>query len=158
SMDAPKLVLRLHRAEPVYLATDPSGRWLVSVGWDSQAFIVDLRDGRTLLGQAAQAVYAAADRPVFLLTNETECDLVALQPSFAAEEVPLHEKGKGPRDAVFSTTGRWLATGAPDGIRILDLTTRDVLDVMDDEPAMRLAFSADSTRLYSVTPDRLRAW
>ena len=158
SMDAPKLVLRLHRAEPVYLATDPSGRWLVSVGWDSQAFIVDLRDGRPLLSQAAQAVYAAVDRPVFLLTNETEWKLVELQPSFALEEVPLHEKGKGPRDAVFSTTGRWLATGAPDGIRILDLTTRDVLDVMDDEPSMRLAFGADSTRLYSVTRDRLREW
>ena len=29
---------------------------------------------------------------------------------------------------------------------------------MDDEPSMRVAFSADSTRLYSVTLDRLRAW
>jgi hypothetical protein len=40
----------------------------------------------------------------------------------------------------------------------LDRTTREITDVMDDEPSMRLAFSADTTRLYSVTLDRLRAW
>jgi serine/threonine protein kinase/WD40 repeat protein len=158
SMGAPRLVLRLHRAEPVFLATDPSGRWLATVGWDSQAFVVDLRDGRLLLNQAAQAVYAAVDRPGFLLTNDADWSLVELQSSFALEEVPLHKRGKGPREAVFSATGRWLATSAPDGIRILDRMTRDVLDVMDDEPSMRLAFSADSTRLYAITQDRLRAW
>jgi WD40 repeat protein len=158
SMDAPRLVLRFHRAEPVFLATDPSGRWLVTVGWDNQAFVVDLRDGRLLLNQAAQAVYAAVDRPVFLLTNDTDWKLVELQPSFALEEFPLHEKGKGPREAVFDSTGRWLATGGPDGIRVLDWKTRDVLNVMDDEPSMRLAFSADSRRLYSITLDRVRAW
>jgi len=158
SMDAPRLVLRFHRAEPVFLATDPSGRWLVTVGWDNQAFVVDLRDGRLLLSQAAQAVYAAVDRPAFLLTNETDWRLVELQPSFAFEEISLHKRGKGPREAVFSATGRWLATGGPDGIRIFDRTTREVLDVMDDEPSMRLAFSADSTRLSSITLDRLRAW
>jgi serine/threonine protein kinase len=158
SMDAPRLVLRFHRAEPVFLATDPSGRWLVTVGWDSQAFVVDLRDGRLLLNQAAQAVYAAVDRPVFLLTNDANWRLVELQTSFALEEVPLHERGKGPREAVFSATGGWLATGGPDGIRILDRTTREVLKVMDDEPALRVAFSADATRLYAITPDQLRAW
>jgi serine/threonine protein kinase/WD40 repeat protein len=158
SMGAPRLVLRLQRAEPVFLATDPTGRWLVTVGWDNQAFVVDLRDGRLLMNQAAQAVYAAVDRPGFLLTNEADWKLVELQPSFAREEVPLHERGKGPREAVFSATGRWLATGGPDGIRILDRTTRDVLKVMDDEPSMRLAFNANSTRLYSITQDRLRAW
>jgi len=36
--------------------------------------------------------------------------------------------------------------------------TRDVLKVMDDEPALRVAFNADSTRLYAITLDRLRAW
>jgi WD40 repeat protein len=158
SMDAPRLVLRYHRAEPVFLATDPSGRWLVSAGWDNQAFVVDLRDGRLLLNQAAQAVYAAVDRPVFLLTNEADWRLVDLQPSFAPEEIPLHERGKGPREALFSATGRWLATGGPDGIRILDWRTREVLDVMDDEPVLRVAFNADSTRLYAITLDRLRAW
>ena len=158
SMNAPRLILRLHRAEPVFLATDPSGRWLVSVGWDSQAFIVDLRDGRLLSSQPAQAVYAAVDRPVFLLTNDVDWMLVELKPSFALEEVRLHERDKGPREAVFDPTGRWLATGAPDGIRILDWKTRNVLDVMHDEPSMRVAFSADSTRLYAVTRDRLRAW
>lgn len=158
SMDAPRLVLRFHRAEPVFLATDPSGRWLATVGWDSQGFVVDLRDGRLRSNQAAQAVYAAADRPVFLLTNHTEWSLLELQPSFALEEVPLHESGKGPREAVFSASGRWLATGAPDGIRILDRMTHDVLDVMDDEPSMRVAFNADATRLLAITPDRLRAW
>jgi len=158
SMDAPRLVLRFHRAEPVFLATDPSGRWLVTVGWDSQAFVVDLRDGRLLLNQAAQAVYAAVDRPVFLLTNDADWRLVELQPSFALEEVSLHERDKGPREAVFNATGRWLATGAPDGIRILDRTTREVLKVMNDVPVLRVAFSADSTRLYAITPDQLRAW
>jgi WD40 repeat protein len=158
SMNAPRLVLRLQRAEPVFLATDPSGRWLVSVGWDNQAFVVDLRDGRLLLNQAAQAVHAAVDRAAFLLTNDTEWKLVELQPSFALEEIPLHERGKGPRDAIFNATGRWLATGGPDGIRILDWTTREVRNVMDDESSMRLAFSADGTRLYSITRDRVRTW
>jgi len=158
SMDAPRLVLRFHRAEPIFLATDPSGRWLVTVGWDSQAFVVDLRDGRLLLNQAAQAVYAAVDRPVFLLTTDANWRLVELQPSFALEEVPLHERDKGPREAVFDATGRWLATGAPDGIRILDRTTREVLEVMNDVPVLRVAFSADSTRLHAITPDQLRAW
>ena len=158
SMDAPRLVLRLHRAEPVFLATDPSGRWLVTVGWDNQAFVVDLRDGRLLLNQAAQAVHAAVDRPDFLLTNNTDWRLLELQPSFAVEEVPLHERDKGPRQAVFSATGRWLATAGPDGIRILDWKTREVLKVMDDEPANRIAFNADATRLYAITLDRLRAW
>jgi WD40 repeat protein len=158
SMGAPRLILRFHRAEPVFMAIDPSGRWLVTVGWDSQAFVVDLRDGRLLLNQAAQAVYAAVDRPVFLLTNESEWRLVELQSSFALEEIPLHERGKGPREAAFSATGRWLATGGPDGIRILDRSTREVLDVMDDEPVLCVAFSADATRLYAVTADRLRAW
>jgi WD40 repeat protein len=130
----------------------------MSVGWDSQAFVVDLRDGRLLSSQPAQAVYAAGDRPVFLLTNDADWRLVELQPPFALEEVHLHERDKGPREAVFSATGRWLATGGPDGIRILDRTTREVLDVMDDEPALRIAFSADSTRLYAITLDRLRAW
>ena len=158
SMEVPRLILRLHRAEPVFLGTDPSGRWLVTVGWDSQAFVVDLRDGRLLLSQPAQAVYAAVDRPLFLLTNENDWRLVELQPSFALEEVPLHERDKGPREAVFSPTGRWLATGGPDGIRILDWMTRDVLHVMDDESSMRVAFSADSKRLSSITRDRLRTW
>jgi serine/threonine protein kinase len=158
SMDAPRLVLRFHRAEPVFLAGDPSGRWLVTAGWDSQAFVVDLRDGRLLLNQPAQAVYAAVDRPAFLLTNGADWRLVELQPSFALEEISLHEKDKGPREAVFNATGRWLATGAPDGIRILDRTTREVLQVMDDVPALRVAFNADSTRLYAITPNQLRAW
>jgi WD40 repeat protein len=158
SMGAPRLILRFHRAEPVFMATDPSGRWLVTVGWDSQAFVVDLRDGRLLLNQAAQAVYAAVDRPVFLLTNESDWRLVDLQPSFALEEIPLHERDKGPREATFSSTGRWLATGGPDGIRILDWSTREVLKVMDDEPVLRVAFSADATRIYAITLDRLRAW
>ncbi|HEX4824323.1 MAG TPA: WD40 repeat domain-containing serine/threonine-protein kinase [Candidatus Polarisedimenticolaceae bacterium] len=158
SMNAPRLVLRLHRAEPVFLATDPAGRFLMSVAWDSQAFLVDLRDGRLLSSQAAQAVYAAGDRPAFLLTNNVDWTLVELQPPFALEEVPLHEKDKGPREAVFSASGRWLATGGPDGIRILDRTTREVLRVMDDAPALRIAFSADATRLYAITLDRLCAW
>lgn len=158
SMDAPRLVLRLHRAEPVFMAVDPSGRWLVTVGWDNQAFVVDLSDGRLLLSQPAQAAYAAVDRPAFLLTNDVDWMVVDLQTSFALAEVPLHERDKGPRQAVFSATGRWLATGAPDGIRILDRTTGEVLRVMDDVPALRLAFNADATRIYAITPDQLRAW
>ena len=158
AMTAPRLVLRFHRAEPVFLATDPSGRWLVTVGWDSQAYVVDLRDGRLLMNQAAQAVHAAVDRPEFLLTNDIDWRLVALEPSFALEEFPVHETGKGPREAVFSATGRWVASSGPDGIRILDRTTHDVLNVMDDAPVLRVAFTADSKRLSAITQDGLRAW
>jgi WD40 repeat protein len=158
SMGTPRLILRFQRAEPVFLATDPSGRWLVTVGWDSQAYVVDLRDGRLLLNRAAQAVYAAVDRPVFLLTNETVWSLIELQPSFAHEELAIHERDKGPREAVFNSTGRWLATSGPDGIRVLDWKTREIFDVMHDEAVMRVAFSGDSTRLYAITLDRLRAF
>jgi WD40 repeat protein len=133
SMGAPRLVLRYHRAEPTFLATDPSGRWLVTSGWDNQSFVVDLHDGRLLLSQAAQQIFAAVVRPAFLLINEDEYRLVELEPAFAFEELPMHERDKSPRDLVFSATGRWLATGGPDGIRILDWASREVLSVMDDE-------------------------
>lgn len=157
-LDAPRLVLRYHGAEPVFIATDPTGRWLVTTGWDSQAFVVDLRDGRLLLNQPSQEVYAAADRPAFLLVNEADWRLIDLEPPFGLEEFPIHEREKSPRAVVFSATGRMLATSGTDGIRILDWMSRDVVKVMDDEPALSVAFSGDSTRLYAVTPDRLRAW
>jgi len=158
SMTAPRLVLRYHGAEPVFIATDPTGRWLVTTGWDSQAFVVDLRDGRMLLNQPSQEVYAALDRPAFLLINEADWRLVDLEPPFALEEFPIHEREKSPRDVVFSGTGRMLATSGTDGIRILDWTSREVVKVMDDKAALRVAWSADSSRLVAVTTEGVRAW
>ena len=158
SMGAPRLVLRYHRAEPTFLVTDPSGRWLVTSGWDNQSFIVDLRDGRLLLNQAAQRVFAAVDRPQFLLINEDDWRLVELAPAFAFEEIPVHTKDKGPHDVSFSPTGRWLAMGGPDGVRILDWKSREEIDVMDGESSLRVAFSSDDARLCAVTRDRLHVW
>lgn len=62
SMHTPRLILRYHRAEPVTLATDPTGRWLATGGWDNHTAFFDLRDGRLLLSQPGTTVYAARDR------------------------------------------------------------------------------------------------
>jgi WD40 repeat protein/serine/threonine protein kinase len=158
SLDSPRLILRFHRGEPVNLSTDPSGRWLATSGWDTQSALFDLRDGRLLLSQAGGAIASANDRPAFVLVNDPIWSLVEFESAFAFETVAMHEMGKGPGDLAFSPNGRWLATGGADGIRVLDWQSREVHRLADDEVSRRLAFSADSQRLFWMTRDRLRAW
>jgi serine/threonine protein kinase len=157
AMGAPRLVLPFHRAEPTYFATDPSGRWLMTAGWDTQVSLFDLRDGRLVMSQTAQAVHAAKDRPAFVVVNEADWRLVELEAAFAFEAIPMHERDKTPRDVAFGSTGRWLATAGPDGVRVLDLVSRDV-HVLSREVSLRVAVDPDSTRIVAVTPDRLAAW
>jgi WD40 repeat protein len=157
SLTAPRLVLHLHRAEPINLATDPTSRWLVTAGWDTYAHVVDLRDGRVLLRETSQLVHVASDRPAFLLNNQGDWRLVEFDPGGSFEVIPAHEVGKSPRDLVFEPSGRWLATAGLDGIRILDRTSRQV-SVVNREPTLRVAFSADGTRLHAVTLNQLRGW
>lgn len=156
--DRPRLILRFHQAEPVYLATDPAGRWLATAGWDTRSGVFDLRDGHLVFSHAGTRLHAATDRPAFLLINDRIQSLVEFDPSFAFETIAIHEKFKSPRDIAFSPNGRWLATGGEDGVRVLDRGSGEVHRLMDDEGSLRLAFSGDSRQLYSVTPERLRVW
>jgi serine/threonine protein kinase len=158
AMGTPRLVLRYHRAEPVYLATDPSGRWLASAAWDNQAFFFDLQDGRLLTSQALQKVYGAADRPAFLLVSDRLWSLVAFEPPIAFEAVTTDDVLKSPREVVFSPTGRWLASSGEGGIRILDRRSGEVHTLMNDEMSLGVSFTADSRGIHAVTRDRLRAW
>jgi serine/threonine protein kinase/WD40 repeat protein len=157
-MGTPRLVLRLHQAEPTSLATDFSGRLLVTAGWDTQIFFFDLRDGRLLLSEAGQDAYAAGDRSSFLLVNDMDWSLVDLEPPFAIDAIAMHDRMKSPRDVAFSPDGHWIATAGPDGVRILDLRSRSVHSVMVDQDVLSVAFSPDSKRLYAVTPDHPLAW
>jgi WD40 repeat protein len=140
------------------MVTDPSGRWLATAAWDNQSALFDLSDGQVLLSRAGTAVHAATDRSSFLLVNDAEWSLVEFESAFALESITIHDEHKSPRDLAFSPDGRWLATGGQDGIRVLDRHTREVHRLMHNEMAHRLAFAADSRRLYSITPDRLLAW
>lgn len=157
SLQAPRLLLHLHRAEPVNLATDPTGRWLVTAGWDTYAHVIDLRDGRVLLRETSQFVNAASDRPAFLLSSRGDWRLVEFDPGRGFEAVLSHDADKSPRDVAFEPTGRWLASAGPDGIRILDRESRAVR-TLTREFTLRIAFNSDGTRLHAVTPGRLRAW
>src|SRR4029453_468755 len=81
SMEAPRLVLRLHAAEPTWLSTDPSGRLLATAGWDNRTAIFDLLDGRVLMSQTGSRIMAAPDRAAFLLVNTGQWRLVELEPA-----------------------------------------------------------------------------
>jgi serine/threonine protein kinase/WD40 repeat protein len=157
-VESPRLILRVHRSEPVFMATDPAGRWLATAGWDNQLVMVDLLDGRTVLSRAGTFVHAAADRPAFLLANDADWSLVEFGSAFALETWVVHDDHKSPRDLAFSGDGRWVATGGQDGVRLLDRRYGEVHRVMTGEMAHRVGFDADSGLLVSVTPDRLRAW
>jgi serine/threonine protein kinase/WD40 repeat protein len=157
SLDVPRLLLHLHRAEPVSLATDPTSRWLVTGGWDTYAHVVDLRDGRVLLRETCQFVHVAGDRPAFLLSNQGDWRLVEFDPGHGFDAVLVHGAEKSPRDVAFEPSGRWLASAGPDGVRLLDRESRAVRELGRD-PTLRVAFSADGTRLHAVSTSRLHAW
>lgn len=158
SMDSPRLIMRFHRSDPVFLAVDSADRWLATAGWDNQSALYDLRDGRMLFSQAGTAIYAALDRPRLLLANDAEWSLVEFEPPYAINTVPVHDVHKSPRELAFSPDGSLVATGGQDGIRILDRRTGEVHPLMKDEMAHRLAFDRDAEQLVAVTPHRLRAW
>ena len=158
SVDSPRIIMRFHRSDPVFLAMDPKDRWLATAGWDNQSALYDFRDGRMLFSQAGTAIYAAQDRPRLLLANDAQWSLVEFESAYACQTIPVHEMHKSPRELAFSPDGRWVATGGQDGIRILDWRSGEVHSLMADEMAHRLAFDAGSGRLVAVTPDRLRAW
>jgi WD40 repeat protein len=155
---APRLILRFHRAEPTYLATDPSGRWLATGGWGNQVTFSDLRDGRLLLNQPGGAVFAAVDRADFVLISGAEWRLVELEPPYALETVAMHESDKSPRRLAFSTDGRWLATAGPDGVRVLDLRSREVHRIVGGECVVCVAFDGASNVLRAISSDHLLAW
>ena len=158
ALGIPRLVLPFHAAETTSLATDPTGRWLATSGWDRQTAFFDLHDGRLLLSQAGSRVYAAADRPSFLWTNATDWKLIAFDPAFALETIRMHETGKGPRRVVFSPDGRLLATAGFDGVRLLDLGSREVLHLLDGKPALCVGFSSDSHLLRAITLGEFCSW
>jgi WD40 repeat protein len=158
ALDHPRLVLRFHRSDPVWMATDPSGRWLATAAWDNQCALFDLADGRTLFSRTGTSVHAASNRPAYLLINNADWSLVEFDPAFALQSIPVHDEHKSPRDLAFSPDGRWLATGGQDGARLYDRHRRQVFRLMTDEMSHRLTFEPASGRLLSVTPDRLRAW
>jgi serine/threonine protein kinase len=158
SLDGPRLILPFHRSDPIWLETDPSGRWLATAAWDNQLALFDLRDGRLLFSRTGTSVHAAADRPVYLLANGIDWSLVELDPAFAFQAIALHDEHKSPRDLAFSSDGRWIATSGQDGIRLLDRNHHEVHRLMTNEMAHRIAFDPSSYALRSVTPNGVHAW
>jgi WD40 repeat protein len=156
-MTEPRLLLHLHKAEPVVLATDPESRWLVTGAWDTYAHVVDLRDGRVLLREGSQFVHLAAQRPAFLLTNRGEWRLVEFDPGHEFEAIAVHERDKAPRDLAFDSSGRFIATAGPDGVWLVDRESRAVR-TLSREPTLRVRFNRDGTRLHAVGPNALQAW
>src|SRR5262249_20718475 len=126
ALDTPRSVLRLHRSEPVHLASDPSGRWLASAGWDNQIYWFDAVDGRLLLTQPGEFVQAAADRPTFFWERNNQLTLADFEPAFVPDAIPMHEHGKSPYRLSFSPDGQWLASSGPDGLRLLNIQSREV--------------------------------
>jgi serine/threonine protein kinase/WD40 repeat protein len=157
AMMAPRLLLHLHKAEPVNLATDPESRWLVTGGWDTYAHVVDLRDGRVLLRETSQVVHVAAQRAAFLLSNRGDWRLVEFDPGREFETIVAHERDKGPRDLAFDPSGRFIATAGPDGVRLVDRES-EAVRTLSRELTLRLRFNSDGTRLHAVSPSRLRGW
>jgi serine/threonine protein kinase/WD40 repeat protein len=156
--ESPRVILRFHRADPVWMATDPSGRWLATAAWDNQGSLFDLNDGRTILSRVGTSVHAAADRSAYLLANDNDWSLVEFDPAFALQTIPVHDEHKSPRDLAFSPDGRWLATAGQDGIRLFDRRRGEVTRLMTNEMSHRLTFETSSGRLLAITPNRLLAW
>jgi WD40 repeat protein len=157
-LDAPRLILRFHESEPNWLATDPGGELLGTAGWDNQVAFFDLHDGHLMLKHAGIRVVAASDRPAFLTVTGGAWTMIAFEPAFALDTVPMHEEDKGPRSLAFSADGRWLATGGPDGVRLLDRRSRRVQRVLVGESVVPLAFTQDSRELRAIGGQRLHAW
>jgi serine/threonine protein kinase/WD40 repeat protein len=157
AMTEPRLLLHLHKAEPVMLGTDPESKWLVTGAWDTYAHVVDLRDGRVLLRETSQFVHVAAQRAAFLLSNRGDWRLVEFDPGHEFETIVAHERDKAPRDLSFDPSGRFLATGGPDGVRLVDLESRAVR-TLSEEPTLRVRFNRDGTRLHAVSPNMLQGW
>ena len=157
AMTAPRLLLHLHKAEPVNLATDPESKWLVTGAWDTYAHVVDLRDGRVLLRETSQFVHVAAQRAALLLSNRGDWRLVEFDPGHEFETIVVHERDKGPRDLAFDQSGRFIATAGPDGVRLVDRTSRTVRTLSRDV-TLRVRFNRDGTRLHAVGPSTLQGW
>jgi serine/threonine protein kinase/WD40 repeat protein len=158
SLTGPRLILPFHRSDPIWLETDPSGRWLATAAWDNQLALFDLRDGRLLFSRTGTSVHAAADRQVYLLANGIDWSLVEFDPAFAFQAITLHDEHKSPRDLAFSSDGRWIATSGQDGIRLLDRNHHEVHRLMTNEMSHRIVFHPSSHTLLSVTPNGVRAW
>jgi len=156
--EVPRLILRIHDAEPTSVATDPAGRWLATVGWDAQLAVFDLHDGRLIFRTAGNFVFPSNRRTEFLFVNGRTRSLVAFEDGFAFEAVKIHESYKSPRCVVFSPDGRWVASSGSDGIRVVDLRTRETHRLADKEETMQVRFNQDSSRLHALTLNRVRAW
>ena len=158
-VDVPRLILRFHRAEPSWIATDRNGQILASGGWGNQIGFFDLQDGRLLLSQDGSRVVAASDRPAFLTGNGPTFRLIEFEPAYALDTIPIHEWDKSPRSVTFSPDGRWLATTGPDGMRLLDLKSRRVHAVLEGEHVGPPAnFTPDSLELQAITSRRFVTW
>ena len=153
-----RVVLRLHRSEPISLTSDPSGRWLASAGWDNEVYWVDASDGRVLLAQPGENVFASNNRAAFLWTRNEQWTLAQFDPAFVPETLVLHEQDKGPRLLGFSPDGQWLASAGPDGVRVLNLGTRQTIAGPIRQSAKALCFSPDSRSLRVISQHSFLTW
>jgi serine/threonine protein kinase len=157
-LDLPRVIVRLHRSEPIYLASDPASRSWVSGGWDNRIYWVDALDGHLLLAQPGNFVAAAVDRPAFLWARGSEWTLADFDSAIVPDTVPLHNKGKSPEKLDFSPDGKWLATTGEDGVHVLNLQSRVSSVVTDQNDSQALTFSADSEKLYLLSGQACAAY
>lgn len=146
-------LLGRHRAEAVTAAFDPSGRYLITGGWERSLICWDLR--RMQRGFVIELdCYHLQPR-----ANGSECALLTpngVQVHHFEQPVPRQfpeDLGSRLRLAAFSPDGRWLAAAADERLGVWNLEDDAPAALAEDAAEARPYWTPDSRELFASRRD-----
>ena len=148
------LTLTGHENLASWLTFHPTEPWIVSSGWDGTIRLWDLRTGRqeALLREAGNWLRFTADGRQFAFCGGdgqdfVVCDVAAERPGRILRAPPATRQA-GTYEVAFDPSGRWLAAGGHEQLRLFDTASEQCVSAAGTNQVFATQFAADGRHLY----------
>lgn len=162
--DVPAAELRTigrHDAQAATSVFSPDGRYLVTGSWHGELIVWDVRAMRRAFTIPQNTFYVQFRRDggqcAFLEKSDWQLRFFYFELPIDHHEFP-EDLGTMVREGAFSPDGRWLATAGFDQLGVWDLDHPDQAALVTKLPGARLAFAANSRKLYASTDKQCQRW